>query len=193
MLESSKKIRIIGQQTDISFSIKWMNVIKWDGRHNIPDGEVYVAPVKESVNWRITYNIPSEYLWTYFDHVFLEVENGKIIHASSNENKKINDLLDTDAWSRFFWEFALWLNPFITKPSWDRLFDEKIAGSFHLTPGDSYKDSFNGNMSSIHWDLVNIQTEEYWWGEIWFDNILIRKNGLFVIPELEDLNPINLI
>ena len=77
-------------------------------------------------------------------------------------------------------------------PMKDTLFDEKIAGSFHLTPGAAYEDAFNGNKSSVYWDLVMIQRPEYGGGEIYFDDVLIRKDGIFVIPELEGLNPENL-
>jgi aminopeptidase len=74
----------------------------------------------------------------------------------------------------------------------DTLFDEKISGSIHLTPGQSYEDAPNGNDSAIHWDLVLIQREDFGGGEIYFDDQLIRKDGRFVIPELICLNPENL-
>ena len=73
------------------------------------------------------------------------------------------------------------------------MFDEKIKGSFHFTPGDSLTESDNGNRSSIHWDIVCIQTPEYGGGEIWLDDVLVRKDGKFVLPELEPLNPENLM
>jgi aminopeptidase len=71
----------------------------------------------------------------------------------------------------------------------DILFDEKISGSFHLTPGNAYDDAFNGNRSSVHWDLINIQTPEWGGGEIYLDDVLVRKDGRFVVPELDGLNP----
>ena len=74
----------------------------------------------------------------------------------------------------------------------DILFDEKIAGSFHFTPGKAYEEADNNNRSNIHWDMVLIQTPEYGGGEIYFDGKLIRKDGVFVLPELEGLNPKNL-
>jgi len=74
----------------------------------------------------------------------------------------------------------------------DILFDEKIAGSIHFTPGACYDDCYNGNVSSLHWDLVLIMTPEYGGGEIWFDDVLIRKDGIFVLDELKPLNPENL-
>ena len=75
----------------------------------------------------------------------------------------------------------------------DTLFDEKIAGSFHFTPGNAYEDADNGNRSAIHWDLVTIQRPEYGGGEILFDGELIRKDGLFVTEDLMCLNPDSLI
>ena len=87
------------------------------------------------------------------------------------------------------YEFAIAFNPFITKPMKDILFDEKIAGSFHFTPGQAYDVYGNGNKSQIHWDMVCIQRADYGGGEIWFDGKLVRKDGLFVLPELADLNP----
>ncbi len=89
-------------------------------------------------------------------------------------------------------EFALGVNPYITKAMGDILFDEKISGSIHFTPGQSYEDAPNGNKSAIHWDLVQVQTPEYGGGEIYFDDVLIRKDGLFVLEELKCLNPENL-
>ena len=159
---------------------------------NIPDGEVYTAPVRESINGKISYNTPSEEQGFTFENIVFEFEKGKIVKATSNNTVRINELLDTDEGARYVGEFAIGVNPFILEPMKDTLFDEKIAGSFHFTPGAAYEDAFNGNISALHWDLVMIQRPEYGGGEIWFDNVLIRKDGLFVIPELECLNPENL-
>jgi aminopeptidase len=101
-------------------------------------------------------------------------------------------MLDTDEGARYLGEFALGMNPRITRPMKDTLYDEKIMGSLHLTPGRAYEDADNGNRSSVHWDLVLIQTPEWGGGEIWFDGVLVRKDGRFVLPELQGLNPENL-
>ena len=156
---------------------------------NIPDGEVYTAPVKDSMSGCITYNTPSNEQGFTYENVRFEVKNGKIVEASANDSKRINNLLDTDEGARYFGEFALGVHPHILEPMKDTLFDEKIAGSLHLTPGMAYDDAFNGNKSALHWDLVLIQRPEYGGGEIWFDGKLVRKDGLFVLPELEGLNP----
>lgn len=192
LMDRTDKVHITGPGTDLTFSIKDIPSVKCAGECNIPDGEVYTAPVKDSMNGIISYNTPSEEQGFTFENIVFEIKNGKIINASANDTERINKLLDTDEGSRFFGEFALGVNPYILNPMKDTLFDEKIAGSFHLTPGASYEDAPNGNKSAVHWDLVNIQRPEYGGGEIYFDDVLIRKDGLFVIDELKGLNPENL-
>ena len=192
LMERTDRVRLVAPGTDLRFSIKGLPAIKCAGTCNIPDGEVYTAPVRESVNGVIAYNTPSlENGFTYTDIRF-EFKDGKIIKATSNDNARINKQLDTDEGARYVGEFAIGVNPYVTWPMKDTLFDEKIAGSFHFTPGACYDECDNGNKSSQHWDLVLIQTPEYGGGEIYFDDVLIRKDGLFVLPELECLNPDNL-
>ena len=192
LMNRTDKVRLVGPGTDLTFSIKDIPAVKCCGNMNIPDGEVYTAPVRESMNGKISYNTQSlEMGFTYTDIVF-EIENGKIVKATANDDKKVNNILDTDDGSRYFGEFAIGVNPYILHPMKDTLFDEKICGSFHLTPGACYDDAPNGNHSAVHWDLVMIQRKDYGGGEIWFDDVLIRKDGIFVIPELEGLNPENL-
>ena len=188
LMEKTDKVRIVGPKTDITFSIKGLPAIICAGGSNIPDGECFTAPVRDSVNGTITYNVPSPYQGEIFEHVSLTFKDGKIISASSNNNEKLKEILETDEGSRYIGEFSLGFNPIIKKPMGDILFDEKIAGSLHFTPGCCYDECPNGNKSNIHWDLVLIQREEYGGGEVYFDDVLIRKNGLFVLPELENLN-----
>lgn len=192
LMEKTDKVRVKGPGTDLTFSIKDIPAVKCCGERNIPDGEVYTAPVKDSMNGTISYNTPSEEQGFTYENIVFKIKNGKIVKATSNNDTKINELLDTDEGSRYFGEFALGVNPYIMNPMKDTLFDEKICGSFHLTPGASYEDAPNGNKSAVHWDLVMIQRPEYGGGEIYFDDILIRKDGIFTIPELECLNPENL-
>ena len=193
LMNKTDKVRIVGGKTDITFSIKNIPAIKCAGEMNIPDGEVYTAPVKQSINGVIAYNTPSEYEGFTYDNVVLEFKNGKIINATANNSERINKVFDTDDGARYVGEFAIGVNPYITKPMKNILFDEKISGSIHFTPGNAYDDADNGNRSAIHWDLVLIQTEEFGGGEIYFDDVLIRKNGIFVLDELKCLNPDNLI
>ena len=191
-MEKTDKVHLKGPGTDLTFSIKDIPAVKCAGECNIPDGEVYTAPVRDSVNGIISYNTPSEEMGFTYENIVFEIKEGKIVKATANDNEKINALLDTDEGARYFGEFAIGVNPYILEPMKDTLFDEKICGSFHLTPGASYEDAPNGNSSAVHWDLVMIQRPEYGGGEIWFDDMLIRKDGLFVVPELECLNPENL-
>ncbi|MDD4315620.1 MAG: aminopeptidase [Clostridia bacterium] len=193
LIESTDKVRIIAKDTDLSFSIKGISGMKCSGLRNIPDGEIYTAPIKHSVNGYITYNTPSIENGIEFTNVRLEFADGKIIKATANRTEELNKILDTDEGARYVGEFALGVNPYITKPIGDILFDEKICGSIHFTPGCCYEDCDNGNQSAVHWDLVQIQTPEYGGGEIYFDGKLIRKDGRFVMPELLGLNPENLI
>lgn len=192
LMNNTKHVRIVGPGTDLEFSNEGLPAIKCAGNVNIPDGEIFTAPVKESVNGVITYNVPAVYQGFTFENIRLEFKNGKIVKAEANDTERINKIFDTDESARYVGEFALGVNPYILKPMKDTLFDEKIAGSFHFTPGSAYDECDNGNRSAIHWDLVCIQRPEYGGGEIYFDGRLVRKDGIFVVEELEALNPENL-
>lgn len=189
LMRKTDQVRIIGPNTDITFSIKGMNVVPCCGESNIPDGEIFTAPIKESVNGIITYNTLSPYQGEVFKNVSLKFKDGKIIEATCDGNQeKLDEIFNTDEGARYIGEFSFGLNPKILHPIGDILYDEKIIGSIHFTPGRAYDDAFNGNTSSIHWDMVLIQRKEYGGGEIYFDHKLIRKDGLFTIPELLHLN-----
>ena len=189
LMEKTDKVRIVSPNTDITFSIKGMPAIPCCGEKNIPDGEIYSAPIRESVNGTITYNTPSPYQGNIYNHVSLTFENGKIVNATCDEdNEKLNEIFETDEGARYIGEFALGFNPKILYPMGDILYDEKILGSLHFTPGRCYADCNNGNVSSIHWDMVLIQREDFGGGEIYFDDVLIRKDGKFVLDELKILN-----
>lgn len=192
LMRRTDKVRIAGPGTELTFSIKGIGAEKCSGQKNIPDGEVYSAPVRDSVNGTISYNAATLYNGVTFENVKFTFENGKIIEASSNDTVRLNEILDSDDGARHIGEFAIGFNPYILHPMKDILFDEKIAGSLHFTPGQAYDVTDNGNRSSIHWDLVLIQRPEYGGGEIYFDDVLIRKDGIFVLPELKGLNPENL-
>jgi aminopeptidase len=194
LMESTDRVRILGPgETDISFSIKDIPVIPCAGEMNLPDGEIYTAPVKDSVNGVIAYNTSSIQDGFKYTDIRFRFENGRIIEATANDNKRINTVLDIDEGARYVGEFAIGVNPHVDHPVNSTLFDEKIRGSIHFTPGNSYDDAFNGNRSSLHWDIVLLQEEQNGGGEIWFDDVLIRKDGRFILPELEGLNPENLI
>jgi aminopeptidase len=188
-MERTDRVKLVGPGTELEFSIKGIPAIKCAGNLNIPDGECYTAPVRDSVNGTISFNTPSVYQGFTYENIRFEFQNGKIVKATANDSGRLNAVLDTDEGARYIGEFSLGFNPYILKPMKDTLFDEKIAGSFHFTPGNAYKDADNGNRSAIHWDLVQIQRPDYGGGEIYFDGELIRKDGLFVVDDLKGLNP----
>jgi aminopeptidase len=188
LMEKTSRVEIKGPGTELSFSINGIPAVICGGDRNIPDGEVFTAPVKDSVEGQITFNAPSIYQGTAFDGVRLEFKRGKIVEASSNETKKLNRILDSDPGARYIGEFSLGFNPRVFQPMRDILFDEKIAGSFHFTPGQAYEEADNGNRSQVHWDMVSIQRPDYGGGEIYFDGKLIRKDGEFLPKQLRSLN-----
>jgi len=189
LMEKTDKVRITGKNTDITFSIKDIPVIPCLGEMNLPDGEIFTAPVKDSVNGIITYNVPAPHDGNIFNNICLEFKNGRIVNAKcDSDNEALNKIFDIDEGARYVGEFSFGLNPKIKHPIGNILFDEKIIGSIHFTPGSAYEEADNGNKSNLHWDLVLIQRDEYGGGDIYFDDILIRHNGEFVLDELKDLN-----
>ncbi len=192
-MKRADRVHLKGPGTDLRFSIQGIGARMCKGDRNIPDGEVYSCPVKDSVNGRIQYNAPTLYAGTKFENVCLEFKQGKVVKATANNTRRLNEILDTDAGARYVGEFSLGVNPHILNPMCDILFDEKIAGSLHFTPGQAYEDCDNGNRSAVHWDMVLIQRREWGGGEIRFDDELIRRDGLFVPRDLKPLNPANLV
>ncbi len=198
LMERTREVHIKGPGTDLRFSIEGMGVVPCYGLRNIPDGECFTCPVRDSVEGEITINTNSVYEGTLYRDIRLRLHRGKIVEATCADDgdrpgagnpRKLNAILDTDEGARYIGEWSLGFNPYILYPMNDTLFDEKIAGSFHFTPGNAYQEADNGNRSSVHWDLVVIQRPEYGGGEIYFDGQLVRKDGLFVLPELQELNP----
>ncbi len=192
LMERTDRVRILSPGTDLRFSIRNTGAVKCDGECNIPDGEVYSAPVRDSVEGYITYNTPSLEDGFTFENIHFEFSNGKIVKATANDSERLNKILDTDEGARYVGEFAFGVNPYVNRVMNDTLFDEKIGGSIHFTPGNCVMGCQNGNISQVHWDIVLIQTPEWGGGEIYFDDVLIRKDGRFVLKELEGLNPENL-
>lgn len=187
-MEAADHVRITGPGTELEFSIKGIPVIPCSGERNIPDGEVFTAPVKESINGVIQYNTPSRYQGIVFSDIRFVFSSGRIVEATSSETERLNTLLDSDEGARYCGEWSLGTNNRVRHPMLDTLFDEKIGGSFHLTPGQAYEEADNGNRSRIHWDLVLIQRPDYGGGEVWFDGELLRKDGRFVPADLQGLN-----
>jgi aminopeptidase len=189
-MEKTDHVHLKGpRDTDLTFSIKGIPAVPCAGKLNIPDGEVFTAPVKDSINGVIHFNTPTMYRGVTHENVRLVFKDGKIVEATSSATKELNEVLDADEGARYTGEFAIGVNPYVTKAMKDTLFDEKISGSIHLTPGKAYDEAPNGNFSEIHWDMVLIQTPEFGGGEMYFDGERIRKDGLFVVDDLKALNP----
>jgi aminopeptidase len=188
-MKRADRVHLKGPGTDLRFSIKGIGALPCNGLRNLPDGEVFTCPTLKSANGVIQFNTPTIYSGSRFDNVRLELKDGRIVNATGSNARRLNDILDTDPGARYIGEFSLGFNPYIREPMCDTLFDEKIAGSLHFTPGNAYADCGNGNKSAIHWDMVLIQRPEYGGGEVWFDGELIRRDGRFVPPDLQPLNP----
>ena len=193
LMERTAWVRLVAPGTDLEFSIKDIPAVCCDGGRNIPDGEVFTAPVRDSIQGTISFNTVTIYQGVTHNGIRLRFEDGRVVEAESSDSKHLETVLDTDEGSRYTGEFAIGFNPYITESMKDILFDEKIAGSIHLTPGNAYKSADNGNKSDVHWDMVLRMAPEAGGGEIYFDDRLIRSDGLFVLPELEGLNPEHLI
>lgn len=193
LMEKTDRVQIKGPGTSLRFSIKGIPAVICGGDRNIPDGEVFSAPVKDSVEGHVTFNVPTIYQSIAFDGIRLDFKKGKIVKAASNQTEKLNKILNSDSGARYIGEFSFGFNPYVLEPMRDILFDEKIAGSFHFTPGQAYEEADNGNRSQVHWDMVNIQRKDYGGGEIYFDGKLIRRDGEFLPKEFRSLNRSNFV
>lgn len=193
LMEKSDNVKIVAPNTNLEFSIKGLPAIICSGQCNLPDGEVYTAPVKDGINGEITFNIPAMQGGTKFENIHLVFEKGKVVKFDCNNNKEFEKILDLDNGSRYVGEFSFGINPYVTKSINDILFDEKMCGSLHMALGCSYDNCNNTNKSVLHWDLILNQTKEYGGGEIWLDGVKVRENGKFILPELVALNPENLL
>jgi aminopeptidase len=190
LMNRTGRVRVIAPETDLAFSIKDIPAVPCSGTMNIPDGECFTAPVRESINGTIRFNASSVHDGVLYNSIKLTFKDGKAVEMESGANtERLRKVLTADAGASYVGEFALGYNPYILEPMNDILFDEKIAGSMHMALGACYDDAPNGNKSALHWDLVQIQRPEHGGGEIYFDDVLIRKDGRFVLPELEGLNP----
>jgi len=189
-LDRASQVRILSPGTDISFSVEGIQCSISAGTWNIPDGETAMKIVRESVNGIISYNVPSNHQGFVFRDIKLTFKRGQVVGIEANDAKRMEAILDTDEGARYIGEFAIGVNPYLRRPIIDTLFDEKMAGSLHFTPGGTDKE---GNDSSVHWDIVQTHMPEYGGGEIYLDGNLWRKDGLFVDEPLKRLNPDTLL
>jgi aminopeptidase len=194
LMERTDRVRIKGPGTDLVFSIKDIPVVACCGEMNVPDGECFTAPHKTSIEGSVQFNSPTMWEGEAYDGVWLKFSGGKAVEARAADDaqtRRLCKVLDRDPGARFVGEFSLAFHPHILIPMRDILFDEKIAGSFHMALGQCYDEASNGNKSALHWDLVCIQRPDCGGGEIWFDGKLIRKNGEFTVNALKGLNRAN--
>lgn len=191
-MAAANEIRLTAPGTDLVMEKGEIDAVPCTGRRNVPDGECFTAPLRDRVNGTIRFNTSTTYGGKVFDDVALELRDGRIVHASASDSAGLNRILDSDEGARYIGEVSLGFHPHILHPMRDTLFDEKIAGSLHFTPGAAYEVADNGNRSEVHWDMVLIQRPEYGGGEVYFDGELIRRDGLFLPDDLKPLNPENL-
>lgn len=178
IFDTADTVRLVGKDTDLTFSIKGRKGTKCSGQNNVPDGEVYYSPVTNSANGHIYYEFPAIRYGNQVDGVRLEFKDGKIINARSASNEQfLNQMLDTDAGARYLGEFGIGLNYGIKKFIKNILFDEKIGGTIHLAAGNAYEGSGGDNISVLHWDMIKeLRTN----GEIYADGKLVQKNGIYL-------------
>ncbi|HZG57188.1 aminopeptidase [Paenibacillus sp.] len=189
LLQETDRVRVVAPGTDVSFSVKGLPAIACDGKVNLPDGEVFSAPVRDSVNGTIAFNTKAMYRGHAFNRISLTFQDGKIVSFESDNDARLQDILEIDEGARYVGEFAIGVNPYVDRVMNDIGFDEKISGSVHFALGDAYEECDNGNRSMIHWDIVLLLGKEHGGGEIYFDDVLISKDGRFVVEPLLPLNP----
>lgn len=178
-IDDGKVMRVVGEKTDITLSMEGRDGIKCCGEHNMPDGEVFYAPVETQVNGHVYFDLPSIFSGKEVKGIYLEFENGKIIKATAEKNQELlHAILSTDEGSKYLGEVGIGTNFQITKPTKEILFDEKIGGSIHMAVGRAYKEGGGQNESAIHWDMIKDLRKK---GEIYIDGKLIQKNGKFLL------------
>lgn len=186
LLDSTHKIRVVNDEgTDVTFTKSGIPTAVCCGKWNLPDGEVYTAPEKYSMNGTLHFNIDTFFRSDVYKDIWVEVKDGKIISSSCNLDEKFRQILDSDEGARYFGEFAFGLNPYIQQNYNDNLFNEKMLKTVHFAIGEPHYNTDNGNRSIMHWDLIINMSNG---GKIYFDDKLIQENGIFVDGELIDLN-----
>ena len=178
-LEKGKNIRIVADNTDLSFSVENRKWVIFDGTMNLPDGEIATAPITETVNGYIKFNKPAILGGQLFNDVSFKWENGVLIDLQcSNNNQLLKKIISSDSGSSLIGEFAFGLNDALKNFCNDILLDEKINGTIHIALGRAYKECGDINDSSIHWDMV-LDTRSK--SIIYMDDKKIFENGKFII------------
>ena len=178
-LNEEKEIRIIGEDTDIKLKVYKKSFVADCGEENLPGGEIFCAPEKDSVNGHIRFTYPAIECGTEVQNIYAEFKNGKCIKATADKNEKfLKTMLNTDKGAKYIGELGIGMNPKITKFTKDLLFDEKIGGTIHLAFGMAYKECGEPNKSALHWDIVKDLRKN---GQIIADGKVVQKNGKWLI------------
>jgi len=178
VFQKGERVRILGKDTDISFSTKGRKYVLSDGTHNMPGGEVFTAPVENSVEGKIYFDIPSAWAGQVVRDIYLEFKKGKVVKATAKEGEELlKRNLEIDKGAKYIGEFGIGTNFGIKRAVLDILFDEKIGGTIHLALGNSYEECKGKNKSSLHWDLIKDLRKE---GKMFVDGKLVFKNGKFL-------------
>ena len=155
VFEKGKNVWLIGENVDLKFSIAGKNCVADKGEENMPGGEVFMAPVRESLNGWIKFEYPAIRNGKEVRDVFLRFQEGKVVEARASKNEDfLLEMLKTDENASYVGEFGIGCNPKVNKFTKDLLFDEKINGTIHLALGMAYKQNGGGNESALHWDIV---------------------------------------
>jgi aminopeptidase len=178
-LNRASQVRIIGKETDLSFSVAGRKWIVADGRSNMPDGEIATAPVNETLDGQIYFEFPGVLGGRLMHDMRLCWKQGRLVEASSSTNQDfLQSIINTDPGASLLGEFALGTNPGVTHFCKDILIDEKIGGTIHVALGRAYPDCGGTNQSAIHWDIIkDIRTE----GCVYVDGQAVLQNGKFFL------------
>ncbi|MFO7619371.1 MAG: aminopeptidase [Thermoplasmata archaeon] len=178
-LDKVSKLEFYGEDTDIKMSVKGRKWINSDGKHNMPSGEVFSAPVENSVEGKIRFTFPGIYMGKEIEDITLEFRKGKVVKARAAKGQELLDnLLKVDEGASRLGEVAIGTNDGIKKFTRNILFDEKLGGTIHMAIGNAYLECRAKNKSAIHWDIIKDMRKG---GEIYADGILIYKNGKWLM------------
>ncbi len=179
LLEGHDRVSLQGPNVELNLSIRGRKFRNASGQNNLPDGEIYTAPVEDSVNGWVRFTYPAIYLGRMVEGVELIFEQGRVVRASAEKNQEfLLEMLNIDAGARYLGEFAIGTNFEIDRFTRNILFDEKIGGSFHLALGAGYPETGSLNKSVIHWDMICDLRKD---SQILVDGELIYRNGRFIV------------
>lgn len=177
-LNKAKEIHMVGEDTDLKFGVAGRKWINCSGQKNMPDGEVFTAPIENSVNGTVRFTYPGIYMGREVEDIRLEFKDGKVVKASAAKGEDLlQQLLKIDGADRLG-ETAIGTNYGITRFTKDMLFDEKMGGTIHMALGfNPIPDTGGLNKSALHWDILKDMKKD---GEIYADGELFYKNGKFL-------------